>query len=96
MFGSLTLGKRGKMTEPHDAGLKRMIEADEKRRRRTETLEQIAEIAFELVPDLDSLVCFPEDAEVYCHGCAFDYGKYKHEDTCLGVRIQELRKELER
>jgi len=58
-------------------------------------LVKIAEVAFELVPDLDSLVCSTEEGGVYCHGCAFDYGKYKHEETCLGVRIQDLKKELE-
>ena len=83
------------MTEPHDAGLKRLEARAATRGARLTLLEQIAEIAFELVPDLDSLVCFPEDAEVYCHGCAFDYGKYKHEDTCLGVRIQDLKTKLE-
>jgi len=83
------------MTEPHDAGLKRLEAQEAKREARIEILEKIAEAAFELVPGLDSLVCSTEEFGSYCHGCKFDYGPYKHEETCLGVRIQDLKKELE-
>ncbi len=82
------------MTEPHDAGLKRLEAREAKREARTEILEKIAEAAFD-VPEL--IIHNVTGAKCRLCGRFFDNEAYPriHKPGCTYQRIQDLKKELE-
>ena len=63
--------------------------------KRNRVLEQIASIAFDLVPDEEALLCEHSDDDYYCHGCIGDRVDGEHSDGCRSVKLVELRKELQ-
>jgi len=81
------------MTEPHDAGLKRLEAREAKRDARTEILEKIAEVAFEIREPL-------KNGGINLTLCG-ECGSFTHSDErmihtihCRWRRIQGLKKQL--
>ena len=62
--------------------------------KRNKLLEQVAEIAFELILDTEALV-INIDGDKFCFACDERLVDGKHDENCLSAVMMKLKKELE-